>query len=75
MSTEMDAGLPSIRIIQGMIRDKAQVDFQLVTNEKFSGHVRWVDPFYIGLEDASGQMMLISRSAIAYVKGQPAAKE
>lgn len=67
MSVELDTALPSVRIIGGYIREKKEVEFQLTTNEKLTGQIRWQDPMYIGLADASGKVILVARHVIAYL--------
>ncbi|MCS6815664.1 MAG: RNA-binding protein hfq [Cyanobacteria bacterium] len=67
MSVELDTALPSVRIIGGYIREKKDIEFQLTTNEKLTGQIRWQDPLYIGVADAAGKIVLVSRHAIAYL--------
>jgi len=64
----MDTALPSIRIVGSFIREKKNIEFQLTTNEKLTGQIRWQDPIYIGVADASGQVTIISRQVIAYFR-------
>jgi host factor-I protein len=68
MSTELDTALPSTRIIGNFIREKKEIEFQLTTNEKLTGQIRWQDPLYLGVADASGQLTLLSRQVIAYIR-------
>jgi len=68
MSTEMDTALPSIRIVQNFIREKKDIEFQLTTNEKLTGQIRWQDPMYLGVADASGQVTILARQVIAYLR-------
>jgi len=64
----MDTALPSIRIVQNFIREKKDIEFQLTTNEKLTGQIRWQDPMYLGVADASGQVTILARQVIAYLR-------
>ena len=67
MATEFDTGLPSVRLVQHLIRDKQNVELKLVTGDVFNGTVRWQDVNAICL-DSNGQVVTLMRSAIAYIK-------
>ena len=67
MATEFDTGLPSIRQIQTLIRDQQTVETKLLTGDVFNGSVVWQDVQVICLS-VDGQMMLIMRTAVAYIK-------
>lgn len=70
MASELETGLPSIRLIQTFIREKTPVELKLVTNELLTGTVTWQDPYCLSLSDASEQPTLIWRSALAYIKAK-----
>ena len=66
--SEFETGLPSIRLIQSYIKDKEQVEIKLMTGDLLAGRIFWQDHSCICLVDASETQILISRSAIAYIK-------
>jgi host factor-I protein len=63
--TEFDTGFPSVRQIQGFVRDKQKVEFKVVTGDVLTGKVFWQDASCICIETESGQTTLW-RSAIVY---------
>ncbi|MBP0018696.1 MAG: RNA chaperone Hfq [Cyanobacteria bacterium SBLK] len=63
--TEFDTGSPSVRQIQGLVRDKQNVEFKLVTGDVLTGKVFWQDAYCICIETEAGQTVLW-RGAIAY---------
>lgn len=64
---EFQTGLPSVRQIQGFIKDKTEIEVKLLTNDVLSGKLSWQDPDCLCLR-AAGQETLIWRGAIAYIK-------
>jgi host factor-I protein len=70
MASELETGLPSIRLIQTFIREKTPVELKLVTNDLLTGTVVWQDPYCLSLVDAAEQPTLIWRSALAYIKAK-----
>ena len=66
--TEFQTGLPSIRQIQGFIKEATLVQMRLLTNELLTGRVRWQDQHCICLLDDTDNPIVISRHAIAYIK-------
>ncbi|MEO0870147.1 MAG: RNA-binding protein hfq [Cyanobacteria bacterium J06642_11] len=67
MATEFDTGLPSIRQLQGLIRDQTIIEIKLMTGDVLNGMVAWQDMHAICLS-VDGQNILIMRAAIAYIK-------
>lgn len=63
--TELDTGLPSVRQIQGLVRDKKNVEFKLVTGDVLTGTVFWQDASCICIKTESG-LTTLWRQAIAY---------
>jgi host factor-I protein len=41
---EFETGLPSVRQIQGFIKEGEEVELKLVTQDLLSGQLRWQDP-------------------------------
>ncbi|MEM8613579.1 MAG: RNA-binding protein hfq [Cyanobacteria bacterium P01_H01_bin.105] len=67
MATEFDTGLPSIRQVQGLIRDQQTVELKLLTGDILTGIVVWQDAQAICLS-VDGQTILAMRAAVAYIK-------
>jgi host factor-I protein len=68
--TELDVNLPSIRQIQGLIKDKIGVEIKLLTNDVFTGRIIWQDTECLFIIDANEQKVLIYRHAIVFIKPQ-----
>ncbi|MEM9804316.1 MAG: RNA-binding protein hfq [Cyanobacteria bacterium P01_D01_bin.56] len=67
MATEFDTGLPSIRQLQGLIREQNTVELKLMTGDVLNGMVVWQDVHAICLS-VDGQTVLVMRTAVAYIK-------
>lgn len=67
MSDEFNAGLPSSRQLQSLIRDKVEIEVQLVSGNHLAGTLKWQDPVCIYIEGGDGQFQ-IWKQAIAYIK-------
>jgi host factor-I protein len=68
MTTELDAGLPSVRQIQTLIKDGAEVELKLSTGDLLAGKVRWQDSMCICVIDQYDQSTIVWRQAIVYLK-------
>ncbi|HAG79779.1 MAG TPA: RNA-binding protein hfq [Cyanobacteria bacterium UBA11162] len=68
--TEFHTGLPSIRQLQGFIKEARQVEVKLMTNEVFTGTVRWQDQDCVCLLNENDQPIIIWRHALVYIKPQ-----
>lgn len=68
MAAELEIGLPSIRLIQNLIKDGREVELKLLTDDLLVGKILWQDPEYLCLLDQYTQQTLILRTAIAYLK-------
>jgi host factor-I protein len=68
--TELDVNLPSIRQIQGLIKDKIGVEIKLSTNDVFTGRIIWQDTECLFIIDANEQKVLVYRHAIVFIKPQ-----
>ena len=66
--TEFDTGLPSIKQIQGYIKEKQEVELKLMTDDLIVGKIIWQDPTCICLIDHYDQSTLIWRQAIVFLK-------
>ncbi|MGF1521046.1 MAG: RNA-binding protein hfq [Leptolyngbyaceae cyanobacterium] len=67
MSLELEAGLPSIRLLQGYLRDQTTVEVKLVTGDIITGQIAWQDPLCLCLK-ADDNSVLVWRSALAFIK-------
>jgi host factor-I protein len=65
---EFDSGLPSIRQVQGFIKDKQEVEVKLSTDDLLMGKILWQDSDCICLVDHYDQPTLIWRQALVYLK-------
>jgi host factor-I protein len=66
--SEFETGLPSIRQIQGLIKDRQQVELKLLTQDLLMGTLLWQDQNCVCLMTQDEQRMIIWRQAIAYIK-------
>ncbi len=69
---EFDTGIPSVRQIQGLIKEGKEVEVKLLTQDVLIGQLRWQDPDCLCLITQDGLPTLVWRQAIAYVKLQEA---
>jgi host factor-I protein len=67
---EFDTGLPSVRQVQGFIKDGTEVELKLLTQDVVTGYLRWQDVNSLCISTLDGQSMIVSRHAIAYIKSQ-----
>ncbi|HEY9635169.1 MAG TPA: RNA-binding protein hfq [Coleofasciculaceae cyanobacterium] len=65
---EFETGLPSVRQVQGFIKDGTQVELKLLTQDLLTGRLRWQDQQCLYLLTPDDQSLIIWRHAIAYVK-------
>ncbi|MGK7872278.1 MAG: RNA-binding protein hfq [Xenococcaceae cyanobacterium] len=68
--SEFDTGLPSVRQVQGFIKDKQEVELKLSTGELLVGKILWQDLHCICLVDHYDQPTLIWRQALVYLKSK-----
>jgi len=66
--SEFETGLPSIRQIQSLIKDRQQVELKLLTQDLLMGTLLWQDQNCVCLMTQDEQRMIIWRQAIAYIK-------
>ena len=66
--TEFDTGLPSVKQVQGYIKDKQEVELKLMTDDLMVGKIIWQDPQCLCLLDHYDQSALIWRQAIVFIK-------
>ena len=68
--TEFDTGLPSVKQVQGYIKDKQEVELKLMTDDLMVGKIIWQDPQCLCLLDHYDQSALIWRQAIVFIKAK-----
>ncbi|HAJ64243.1 MAG TPA: RNA-binding protein hfq [Cyanobacteria bacterium UBA8543] len=67
---EFDVGIPSVRQIQGFIKQGQEVELKLLTQDLLIGYLRWQDQDCVCINTQDGQNLIIWRHAIAYIKLQ-----
>lgn len=67
---QFDTGLPSVRQIQGFIKEGQEVEIKLLTQDTLIGQLRWQDSDCLCLVTHDGLPLIIWRQAIAYMKPQ-----
>ncbi|MGF1458351.1 MAG: RNA-binding protein hfq [Leptolyngbyaceae cyanobacterium] len=68
MSSELEAGLPSTRLLQTYLRDKRKVAVKLVTGDTVTGAITWQDPNCLCI-DVEGEPVMIWRSGLVSLQG------
>jgi host factor-I protein len=68
MTTELETGSPSVRQLQGLIREGKEVEMKLMTGDLLAGKVRWQDQECICVLDQYDQPTIVWRQAIVYLK-------
>ncbi len=65
---QFDTGLPSIRKVQGFIKEQQPVEIKLITNDVMAGKLVWQDSQCLCLSDENEQSTIVWRQAIAYLQ-------
>lgn len=66
--TEFDTGLPSVRQVQGYIKEQQPLEIKLVTNDLLVGKLLWQDSQCLCLVDQYNHPTLIWRQAIVSLR-------
>jgi host factor-I protein len=66
--TEFNTGLPSVRKIQGFIKDKQEVELKLATDDLLVGKIIWQDENCLCLVDQYDQQTLVWQQSLVYIK-------
>ncbi len=66
--SEFDTGIPSIRQIQGYIKNQLEVELKVTTGDSLKGKVIWQDPECICLIDSQQQKTMVWRQGLVYIK-------
>ena len=65
----LDTSLPSVRYIQGLIREGSSVNVKLVTGEEWVGTMQWQDPNFLALRlEEEVPVVLLSLRSIAILR-------
>lgn len=67
MSSEFDTSLPSIRLLQRYVKEKAAIDVRLNDGSTLSGKLLWIDPIFLCVLDSSEKNVLVRRESIATI--------
>ena len=67
---EFETGLPSVRQIQGFIKEGQEVEIKLLTQDLLVGQLRWQDQHCVCLNTQEGLPVIVWRHAIAYMRSQ-----
>lgn len=70
MSSEFDTSLPSIRLLQRYVKEKAAIDLRLNDGSTLSGKLLWIDPIFLCVLDAAEKNILVRRDSIATITPQ-----
>lgn len=68
MSVDLDTGLPSVRLIQTLIREKKEVELKLITDDLIVGQINWQDPDCVCIVDHFDQTTVVWRQSIVFLK-------
>jgi host factor-I protein len=66
--SELNIGLPSVRIIQSYIKEKKHIQIKLITGEIIKGRIAWQDPECISMVNENDQPILLWRQSIVYLQ-------
>ncbi|MBE9199180.1 MULTISPECIES: RNA chaperone Hfq [unclassified Nodularia (in: cyanobacteria)] len=69
-TTEFDTSLPSIRQLQELVKQKAEIELKLLTGDLVTGKIFWQDQNCICIVDDRNQQLTIWKQAIAYYKSK-----
>ncbi len=68
--TDFDTGLPSVRFVQKMIKEKTPIELKTLSNEVFQGTVLWQDVHCICLQGSDNRQSVLWKQAVMYVREQ-----
>lgn len=66
--TVFNTGLPSIRLIQSLIKNQTPVEIVLLNNKTFEGVIRWQDDNCLAIFTVNQEKVLVWTHAIAYMR-------
>ena len=68
MTQEFVTGLPSVRQIQSLIRDRQEIEVKLLSGDVIIGRVTWQDTDCLALETPQEGRRQVWKHAIAFLK-------
>jgi host factor-I protein len=67
--SRLDTSLPSIRLLQDLIRNQQLVQIKIATGESLEGVLAWQDVHYLALREPMGEsLLLINRESVVLVR-------
>ena len=69
-TTIADIATPSVRQMQGYIREKQNLEVKLLTGDVLTGNLFWQDEDCLCLQLSDGKNLTVWKQAIAYLKPQ-----
>ena len=67
--SRLDTSLPSIRLLQDLIRNHQLVQIKIATGESLEGVLAWQDVHFLALREPMGEsLLLINRESVVLVR-------
>ncbi|MEG3437571.1 RNA-binding protein hfq [Pannus brasiliensis CCIBt3594] len=66
--SQFNTGLPSVRLLQGYVKDKQEVEVKLSTDEILVGRLLWQDVECLCLVDQDDRPTLVWRQSLVSLK-------
>jgi host factor-I protein len=67
--SRLDTSLPSIRLLQDLIRNHQLVQIKITTGESLEGVLAWQDVHYLALREPMGEsLLMINRESVVLVR-------
>jgi len=67
--SRLDTSLPSIRLLQDLIRNQQLVQIKIATGESLEGVLAWQDVHFLALREPMGEsLLLINRESVVLVR-------
>ena len=67
--SRLDTSLPSIRLLQDLIRNHQLVQIKIITGESLEGVLAWQDVDYLALREPMGEsLLMINRESVVLVR-------
>lgn len=66
--SQLNTGLPSVRLLQGYVKDKQEVEMKLSTEDLLVGRLLWQDSECLCLVDGDDRPTIVWRQSLVYLK-------
>ena len=67
--SRLDTSLPSIRLLQDLIRNHQLVQIKITTGESLEGVLAWQDVHFLALREPMGEsLLMINRESVVLVR-------